>query len=74
MQSLNPNPKARYTGITDGLFKMVRHEGLARPFRGMSVMVVGAGPAHAMYFTCYESMKRYLSGTENGARHPFAQG
>jgi len=37
-------------------------------------MVVGAGPAHAMYFACYEKMKRVLSGTKNGSKKPIAQG
>lgn len=74
MQSLQPNPKAAYRTVPDALFKIVKHEGVMRTFKGMSVMVVGAGPAHAMYFSCYEKMKRVLSGTTNGNRNPLAQG
>ena len=33
---------------------MVKEEGIFRPVRGMNAMAVGAGPAHAMYFTCIE--------------------
>ncbi|RWS23629.1 mitoferrin-2-like protein, partial [Leptotrombidium deliense] len=74
MQSIMPNEKATYHSVRDALYRMVRYEGFHRPFRGMSVMVAGAGPAHAMYFSCYEKMKRVLSGTETGAGHPLAQG
>ena len=73
MQSVQPNPHARYRNVLDALSKIVRYEGAARPFKGMSVMVVGAGPAHAMYFACYEKMKRVISGTENGSKRPLAQ-
>lgn len=74
MQSLQPNPKAAYKSVPEGLYKMMRYEGLLRPVRGMSAMVIGAGPAHALYFSCYEKMKRLISGTETGAGHPLAQG
>ena len=33
---------------------MVKEEGILRPWRGMYAMAAGAGPAHAMYFTCLE--------------------
>jgi solute carrier family 25 iron transporter 28/37 len=74
MQSLQPNPKAAYRSVPDALYKMVRYEGLLRPVRGVQAVIWGAGPAHALYFSCYEKMKRVLSGTENGAHSPLAQG
>ncbi|CAG2166086.1 unnamed protein product [Oppiella nova] len=74
MQSLYPNPKASYRSVPEALYKMVRHEGLLRPIKGVSAVSVGAGPAHALYFSCYEKMKRVLSGSETGAHHPIAQG
>jgi len=52
----------------------VRYEGVMRPVRGMSAVVFGAGPAHALYFSCYEKMKRLFSGSEHGVGHPLAQG
>ncbi|KAI5943435.1 mitoferrin-1 isoform X1 [Manis javanica] len=61
MQSLNPDPKAQYTSIYGALKKIMRTEGFWRPLRGLNVMVTGAGPAHAMYFACYENMKRTLN-------------
>lgn len=61
MQSLNPDPKARYTSIYGALKKIMRTEGFWRPLRGLNVMIIGAGPAHAMYFACYENMKQTLN-------------
>ncbi|VFV34829.1 mitoferrin-1-like [Lynx pardinus] len=61
MQSLNPDPKAQYTSVYGALKKIIRTEGFWRPLRGLNVMVMGAGPAHAMYFACYENMKRTLN-------------
>ncbi|CAL1288421.1 unnamed protein product [Larinioides sclopetarius] len=74
MQSLRPHPKARYRNIAEAFSKMVRHEGLFRPVRGIPAVMVAAGPAHALHFSCYEKMKRVLSGTENGVGNPIAQG
>ncbi|XP_055518131.1 mitoferrin-1-like isoform X1 [Leucoraja erinacea] len=65
MQSLQPHPKAQYKNVFDGLLKMIHTEGIWRPLRGLNAMVVGAGPAHAMYFACYEQMKRTLSDAIN---------
>ncbi|XP_023212001.1 mitoferrin-2A-like [Centruroides sculpturatus] len=73
MQSLRPNPKADYRTFPEGLYKMIRYEGVFRPVRGMSAVVTGAGPAHALYFACYEKLKRVLSKTEHGNGHPLAQ-
>ncbi|XP_018495182.1 mitoferrin-1 [Galendromus occidentalis] len=73
LQSLRPIAGARYTGVTDALYKMIRYEGALRPVRGISAVVVGSGPAHALYFSAYEKLKRQLSGTENGARSPISQ-
>lgn len=44
-------------GIVDTFLTMVKQEGLLRPIRGMSAMVVGAGPSHALYFSSYEYLK-----------------
>ncbi|CAG0889858.1 unnamed protein product [Cyprideis torosa] len=64
MQSLYPVPEARYSGITSALSDMVRREGTFRPLRGMSAVVFGAGPAHALYFSCYEYLKRLFSSSK----------
>lgn len=73
MQSLYPSPKATYKSVPEALYKIVRHEGIRRPFRGVSVTLIGAGPAHAFYFSIYEKVKRSISGTETGGQSPVAQ-
>nr|XP_012141471.1 PREDICTED: mitoferrin-1 isoform X2 [Megachile rotundata] len=59
MQALTPGPGGG-GGIRTVLSSMIRQEGVLRPVRGMSAMVVGAGPAHALYFSCYEFIKNKL--------------
>lgn len=61
MQSLQPDPKAQYSSVFEALKKIIRTEGFWRPLRGINVTMLGAGPAHALYFACYERMKRTLS-------------
>ncbi|KAM6996366.1 mitoferrin-1 [Passerculus sandwichensis] len=61
MQSLQPHPRAQYRGVFEALRRMVSTEGLWRPLRGIDVTMLGAGPAHALYFACYESTKKSLS-------------
>lgn len=69
MQSIQPNPHATYKTIPEALYKMVRNEGLFRPVRGMSAVVTGAGPAHALYYSCYEHLKFVLTGPQSGHHH-----
>lgn len=57
MQSLTGFGGPAYRGVTETLVGMIRQEGILRPVRGMSALVVGAGPAHALYFSCYEYSK-----------------
>ncbi|KAG5831274.1 mitoferrin-2-like isoform X1 [Anguilla rostrata] len=61
MQSLQPEPAARYRNVMEALWRIVRTEGFWRPMRGLNVTAVGAGPAHALYFACYERLKKTLS-------------
>jgi solute carrier family 25 iron transporter 28/37 len=42
--------------------EIVRTRGLAGLFRGVSAVVAGAAPAHAVSFTVYEAAKRLLGG------------
>lgn len=53
MQSLTCEKQHRM-GIFKMLTTMMREEGFFRPIRGVNAMAAGAGPAHAMYFTCLE--------------------
>ncbi|XP_077425970.1 mitoferrin-2-like [Vanacampus margaritifer] len=75
MQSLRPEPNARYRNVMDALRQIVRTEGIWRPIRGVNVLAVGAGPAHALYFACYERIKFTLSSAIHpGANSHFANG
>lgn len=60
MQSLQPQVGGVYRNVVEALVRMVQQEGVFRPVRGMSVVVAGAGPAHAAYFSCYERIKESL--------------
>lgn len=66
MQSLTTSGSE---GIGETLLRMVRHEGLLRPVRGMSAMVVGAGPSHALYFSSYEYLKDKLTQYTSSPRY-----
>lgn len=63
MQCLVPDPRANYRNVLDALYRIVRYEGIGNSFRGINAMAYGAGPAHALYFACYEFMKKTLSRT-----------
>ena len=53
MQSLSCS-KQRAMNMRQMMRTMIQEEGILRPWRGMYAMAVGAGPAHAMYFSCLE--------------------
>lgn len=57
MQSLSHSSNS----ISGVMREMVRQEGFFRPLRGASAVVIGAGPAHALYFSSYEFTKEALA-------------
>jgi len=63
MQSIR---SVHYHGLHDAFTTIVHKEGVRRLLRGMSAMVLGAGPAHAMYFACYEKTKQIFTVKING--------
>ena len=74
MQIVNPSPTAMYTGISNAMVTISRAEGFRTLWRGVSSVIVGAGPAHAVYFASYEATKHALGGNEGGSEehHPLA--
>jgi solute carrier family 25 (mitochondrial iron transporter), member 28/37 len=74
MQCMKPDPNARYSGIIDAFVKIVKSEGAFRPVRGVSVVAFGAGPAHALYFSCYEFIKSNFSGKMRAGDNPLVNG
>lgn len=76
MQVIRPHPDAIYKSTMDAVRRVYRsEEGLRRLWRGVWSVVIGAGPAHALYFGSYEQAKKMLvpTGTE-AASNPLATG
>lgn len=69
MQSLAPSPEAAYRTIREGLSKMVNSEGLMRPLGGVNAVILGAGPAHALYFSAYEVIKKKFGSNNTLQNH-----
>ncbi|KAI3388477.1 hypothetical protein SNEBB_002620 [Seison nebaliae] len=63
MQCLNHHNRMEYHSLRQGMKRMIHMEGFKTSFRGISTVVLGAGPAHAAYFSTYEYIRRY--GTKN---------
>ena len=59
MQSL-ACARHQQVGMVTVMRNMVAEEGLFRPIKGMNAMALGAGPAHAMYFTALEKSKDFF--------------
>ncbi|KAG6503161.1 mitoferrin-like [Zingiber officinale] len=57
-------------GLRQVLHGVLRAEGPFGLYRGLVAMSLGAGPAHAVYFSVYEFSKKSLSG--NNPSNPFA--
>ncbi|XP_047317323.1 mitoferrin-like [Impatiens glandulifera] len=61
MQVLSSCP-IKSAGIRQALGSILQTEGIAGLYRGIGAMGLGAGPAHAVYFSAYEVFKKYFSG------------
>ncbi|KAG9250141.1 mitoferrin-1 [Emericellopsis atlantica] len=72
MQILNPTATPAYTGVMRSTYQIASSEGLFSLWRGMSSVIVGAGPAHAVYFATYEAVKHAMGGNQAGVHHPLA--
>ena len=59
-------------GLLRSFVRIATTESPRTLFRGIGVVASGAGPAHALYFSCYETTKNYLSG--NNRSNVLAQG
>ena len=49
---------------------IVKTEGVFRPIQGVTPMALGAGPAHAVYFACYEHIKKILTPMSRNSKVP----
>ncbi|ROT42692.1 mitochondrial carrier [Sodiomyces alkalinus F11] len=72
MQVLTSGPANVHNGVTKGTFRIATGEGFLSLWRGVSSVVAGAGPAHAVYFATYEAVKHIMGGNQAGVHHPLA--
>jgi len=58
---MRPHPEAIYKDTLDALRSIARSaDGVKKLWRGVWSVVIGAGPAHALYFGSYEQAKLLL--------------
>ncbi|KAG5999895.1 hypothetical protein E4U21_006158 [Claviceps maximensis] len=72
MQVLNSPSNTPHSGVLRSTYQMASREGFSSLWRGMSSVIVGAGPAHAVYFATYEAVKHAMGGNQAGVHHPLA--
>ncbi|KAI6653190.1 hypothetical protein LOD99_3715 [Oopsacas minuta] len=60
MMLQQPVTGGTYRGIVEGLRSVILHESPRNLFRGIGFVACGAGPAHACYYTTYETFKRQI--------------
>lgn len=59
-----------YRGVIKSMSRVSASEGFRSLWRGMTSMVVGAGPAHAIHFAVYEGVINLLSQNGHASSHP----
>ena len=62
--------KFKSPSIMKNLVHIVKTEGVFRPIQGVTPMALGAGPAHAVYFACYEHIKKVLTPMSRNSMVP----
>ncbi|ERN15337.1 hypothetical protein AMTRI_Chr05g69250 [Amborella trichopoda] len=66
-----PAAASTHHAVGHALVSILRSEGPLGLYRGIGAMGLGAGPAHAVYFSVYELSKERLGGNRPG-HHPLA--
>lgn len=66
MQVFATTPVAVYSGIGNAFLRISSTEGLRALWRGVSSVILGAGPAHAVHFGTLEAVKELAGGNEAG--------
>lgn len=69
MQVFATSPAAVYTGIGNAFTRISSTEGMRALWRGVSSVIMGAGPAHAVHFGTYEAVKEFAGGNVGGGRN-----
>ncbi|ORY43455.1 putative MRS4-protein of the mitochondrial carrier family, partial [Rhizoclosmatium globosum] len=65
---MQTQPTVAYSSISTTLSRIASKEGAASLWRGVSSVVAGAGPAHALSFAIYEHFKVVFGVDEDGNR------
>ncbi|CAA0827480.1 Mitochondrial substrate carrier family protein [Striga hermonthica] len=63
MQAISSSPKTPLLNLRQSLSSIMKLQGLSGLYRGITAMGLGAGPSHAIYFSVYESSKKFLSSS-----------
>lgn len=63
--------KGEITQVYRSIYDMIRVQGVSRMWRGVQSMFVGSVPAHAAYFSIFESSKKAL-GVDGNSHKPVA--
>ena len=69
MQVFATSPAAVYTGVGNAFTRISSTEGMRALWRGVSSVIMGAGPAHAVHFGTYEAVKELAGGNVEGGQH-----
>ncbi|KAF8478257.1 mitochondrial carrier domain-containing protein [Gautieria morchelliformis] len=69
MQVFATSPAAVYSGIGNAFTRISSTEGMRALWRGVSSVIVGAGPAHAVHFGTYEAVKELAGGNRGDGSH-----
>lgn len=62
MQAIGASRPLHPAGVRQAFSSVLKLEGPAGFYRGIAAMGLGAGPAHAVYFSVYELCKEFFSG------------
>jgi solute carrier family 25 iron transporter 28/37 len=71
MQMLQSAGGSAHSAVYKAFFAIMKKEGPLGLYRGIGAMGLGAGPAHAVYFAAYETLKERFGGNKSGY-HPVA--
>lgn len=66
MQVFATSPVAIYSGVGNAFSRISSTEGIRTLWRGVSSVILGAGPAHAVHFGTLEAVKELAGGNEAG--------
>jgi len=66
MQVFATSPVAVYSGVGNAFSRISSTEGIRALWRGVSSVILGAGPAHAVHFGTLEAVKELAGGNEAG--------